>query len=133
MLRTSKAKLSYGILLLALAFPVGRVGAQPSGDMVGLWWISHGDGAPLQMRVYADGTAWSDYPANNPGRWHMDGDRLVCVWADDWKEVLVRSPRGWSKLGYEPGTGMQSPPSNRSHAVRVTSEPDGWFGMKARP
>jgi hypothetical protein len=83
------------------------------------------------MRVYADGTAWSDYPSNNPGRWRMDGDRLVCVWADDWKEVLIPSPEGWSKLGYQPGASLQSPPSNRSRAIRATSAPDGWCGVTA--
>jgi len=103
--------------------------AQPRDSFSGLWWVAHGGGAPLQLRLYPDGTAWSDYPDNNPGQWSVvDGDKAVCRWADDWKEVLFLSDDGWKKWGYKPKASLQGPPSNTSRAYRVCSSPDGWFG-----
>ena len=103
--------------------------SQASSDFVGLWWVSHGDGAPLQVRIYPDGTAWSDYPANNPGRWRMEEERLICLWADDWKEVFQQAGEGWVKLGFKPGVDVSAPPSNRSRAFRASEAPDGWYGV----
>lgn len=121
-------KSSFLTLLLALFLSSPTLAQSPS-DFVGLWWVSHGDGAPLQLRVYQDGSAWSDYPANNPGRWRMEEGRLICLWADDWKEVLQKQGGGWVKLGFKPGVELSEPPSNRSRAYRACETPDGWFGL----
>ncbi len=99
---------------------------------VGLWWVSHGDGEPLQFRLYADGSAWSDYPDNNPGQWKSEGSAVICQWADDWKEVLSWSEQGWQKHGYAPGQSLESSPSNFSRAFQISPRPDGWFGVKPR-
>lgn len=112
------------VLALALFLSIPAL-AEPA---VGLWWVSHGDGAPLQVRLYPDGSAWSDYPSNNPGRWRHQGDSVTCLWADDWKERFVSSGRGWEKWGYKPGTALESAPTNKSRAYRVSESPDGWFG-----
>lgn len=102
--------------------------AQAEFNYQGLWWVAHGDGAPLQIRLYPDGRAWSDYPANNPGKWRVEGDTMICRWADDWKEVFVPSGKGFQKLGYRPGVSVEQPPSNQSKAYRACASPDGWFG-----
>lgn len=99
-----------------------------SEPVEGLWWVSHGDGAPLQVRLYPDGSAWSDYPSNNPGRWKRQGEDVICLWADDWKERFKPTPSGWEKLGYRPGQSTDGPPSNHSKAYHVCAHPDGWFG-----
>jgi hypothetical protein len=114
-------------LAVALAFPAAGEPSRPT-DFTGLWWVSHGDGASLQLRLYPDGSAWSDYPANNPGKWEVRNGRAECVWADDWKEGLLRTPQGWLKLGYRPGQSIDSHPSNKSRAVRASTRADGWFG-----
>lgn len=114
--------------LLALALIV-LYGTSSAEEATGLWWVSHGDGAPLQVRLYPDGSAWSDYPSNNPGTWSRQEERIVCLWADGWKEVFVPTEGGWSKFGYTPETDLNSPPSNQTRAFRVTSSPDGWFGV----
>ena len=101
--------------------------AQP--EYVGLWWVAHGDGAPLQIRLYPDGRAWSDYPANNPGRWRLEGDKMICIWADDWKESFRPRLNGFQKLGYKPGVSLTAPPSNVSRAFKASKSPDGWFGL----
>jgi hypothetical protein len=98
-------------------------------SLVGLWWIEHEDGAPLQVRLYAGGAAWSDYPSNNPGEWSYQDGKVVCLWADGWKEVFVEERGYWLKLGYTPETALSSEPSNRSRAFRVSPAPDGWFGI----
>ena len=116
------------VKLLALAI-MALCGISSAEKAPGLWWVSHGDGAPLQVRLYPDGSAWSDYPSNNPGTWSRREDRIVCLWADGWKEVFEPTVHGWSKLGYTPETDLTAPPSNRSKAFRVTSAPDGWFGV----
>ena len=104
--------------------------AQDREDFVGLWWVSHGDGAPLQLRLYPDGSAWSDYPANNPGTWSVHANRAQVIWADDWKEMLLQNGGGWEKYGFKPGEPFSSFPSNLSRAYRVTRSSDGWFGVK---
>ena len=123
--RAMKTSLVKFIVLTALTL----CGASSAEEASGLWWVSHGDGAPLQVRLYPDGSAWSDYPSNNPGTWSRREDRIVCLWADGWKEVFVPTESGWSKLGYTPDTELSAPPSNQSKAFRVTSAPDGWFGI----
>jgi hypothetical protein len=96
----------------------------------GLWWVAHGDGAPLQIRLYGDGSAWSDYSANNPGRWTVESQRMVCRWADDWKEVFFSSgPGRWVKWGYRPSSPLSEAPTNVSRAYRVSEAADGWFGV----
>lgn len=95
---------------------------------VGLWWVSHGDGAPLQVRLYADGKAWSDYSSNNPGRWSQNRESVECLWADGWKERFEPSGRVWKKFGFKPGAPLDGPASNSSHAYQVCESPDGWFG-----
>lgn len=102
--------------------------ARPNTEGAGMWWVSHGNGAPLQLRLYPDGSAWSDYPSNNPGTWHSQDGDVVCRWADGWSEVLRRSPDGWVKLGFKPGADLDRLPSNSSHAVWASVRPDGWFG-----
>lgn len=99
-----------------------------SADPAGLWWVAHGTGEPLQIRLYPDGSAWSDYSANNPGTWRQEGPKVICLWADDWKEVFVPDEYGWKKFGYEPGVGLDQPPSNQSRAYLVSPRPNGWFG-----
>ena len=121
-MKTSFTKL-LTLTLLALT------GISQAEEATGLWWVSHGDGAPLQVRLYPNGSAWSDYPSNNPGTWSSREDRIVCLWADGWKEVFVPTEGGWSKFGYTPETDLNSPPSNQTRAFRVTSSPDGWFGV----
>lgn len=115
---------SLGLLLTLSA------GAQTTEDYTGLWWVSHGDGAPLQLRLYPDGSAWSDYPANNPGRWRVRKGRAECVWADDWKEALMCEGDAYIKYGFRPGQSLDSAPSNISRAVRASSRGDGWFGSR---
>lgn len=116
------------LLCLYLGLIPCAVHAEPTIQGVGLWWVSHGTGEPLQLRLYPDGTAWSDYPANNPGRWEAKNDRIVCLWADDWKEILIPSNSRWIKLGFRPGHPLTGPPSNQSSAIRASTHPDGWFG-----
>ena len=111
---------------ILVAYMQGAVAAEEAS---GLWWVEHGDGAPLQVRLYPDGSAWSDYPSNNPGKWSLQKERVVCLWSDGWKEVFVPRGTGWSKLGYSPETDLSASPSNQSKAFRVTSAPDGWFGI----
>ena len=116
-------------LVVALTVLMGAISfADERENFTGLWWVSHGDGAPLQLRLYPDGTAWSDYPSNNPGRWTVRNGRAECVWADDWKEALLPVKGGWLKYGFRPGQGLDSKPSNVSHAIRATTRGDGWFG-----
>ena len=122
-------KTSARVLLLALLC-LCPLQAQDESDYVGLWWVSHGDGAPLQIRLYADGTAWSDYPSNNPGHWEVRHGRMVCVWADDWKEVFELKSGRIVKFGFRPGVDVDAPPSNVSKALRGSSSPDGWFGVR---
>ena len=95
-----KTLFTQSLILAALA----SYGLSSAEEATGLWWVSHGDGAPLQVRLYPDGSAWSDYPANNPGTWSRREDRIVCLWADGWKEVFKPTQSGWSKLGYTPET-----------------------------
>lgn len=95
----------------------------------GLWWVAHGNGDPLQVRLYEDHTAWSDFPSNNPGRWRLHGERVVCLWADGWKEVFVPVDGGWQKLGYKPDAPLEGPPSNVTRAHLVSPRADGWFGF----
>lgn len=105
--------------------------ADPRGDFVGLWWVSHGDGAPLRLRLYPDGSAWSDFPANNPGSWKVTKGQAVCLWADDWKEVLSAGPEGYVKFGFKPGRKVTESPSNVTKAYRASHFPDGWYGVPA--
>ena len=114
--------------IIALALLILPAAAQTQEDGAGMWWVSHGNGAPLQLRLYPDGSAWSDYPSNNPGTWHSLNGDVVCRWADGWSEVLRRSPDGWVKLGFKPGAALDRPPSNSSHAVWASVRSDGWFG-----
>ncbi len=117
------------VLLFSVLFVLpGATHAQGSTEAVGLWWVAHGDGQPLQIRIYADGSCWSDYPANNPGRWRMEGSEVICLWADGWKERLVPRNGGWINYGYTPESPLAGPPSHRTRAVRVSERPDGWLG-----
>lgn len=117
-------------VLIFLLFLVPAM-ADSRDDFVGLWWVSHGDGAPLQLRLYSDGTAWSDYPANNPGAWSVVDGRAICIWADDWKEVMFSWGTGFVKHGYKPGQQVNQAPSNVSKAFRASKSPDGWYGVAA--
>lgn len=117
-----------GSMVLLCALFTGAL-SEPIIDGQGLWWVSHGTGEPLQIRLYPDGSAWSDYPANNPGRWRVEDGRIICLWADDWKEIFVHSGTRWIKLGYKPGQPLTGPPNNRSSAVKASILPDGWFGL----
>ncbi len=114
--------LIFGLCLLWLSQPA------LAESVEGLWWISHGDGAPLQVRLYPGGRAWSDYPSNNPGRWERQGDEVICRWADDWKERFTLTRGGWKKHGYGPCRPLDGPAQNVSKAYHVCPQPDGWFG-----
>lgn len=117
---------SLALLILGSSWALPASGQEVG---TGLWWIAHGDGAPLQVRLYPDGRAWSDFPSNNPGRWWRDEQRIMVLWADDWKEVLLpRDSGGWVKQGFEPGRSWEQTPSNQSRAVQATSHPNGWLG-----
>jgi len=95
---------------------------------VGLWWVYHGTGEPLQVRLYDDGSAWSDFPTNNPGRWRVENGQALCIWNDGWKERMVKVGEHWEKHGFRPGVDFHQTPSNRTKAFKVSPRSDGWFG-----
>ncbi len=106
-------------LALVVALSVGAW-ARP----VGLWLVGHGDGQPLSIRIYSNGTARSDYESNGLGRWSWRDSVLTVDWQDGWRDVIALD----SKRAWAPGADFQGEPSNTSSAVFVTPAPDGWFG-----
>lgn len=115
---------SLGFVLMACP-----VLSSPREDFIGLWWVSHGDGAPLQLRLYRDASAWSDFPSNNPGSWTFEDSEALVRWADGWKELLAFDLKGAHKFGFEPGREFIGLHSNSSRAYHVCSRSDGWFGF----
>jgi hypothetical protein len=114
----------FSLVLLLLAATVLPALAQPF-PATGLWRLRHTDGSPFHVRLYADGSALSDFGSGENGTWLWEGQAVVCRWSDGWLDRITPAPGGgYVKVAWAPGADRKGPPSNRNRAVRVSPDPN---------
>lgn len=113
--------LMLALLLAAASMPAV---AQPF-PATGLWKLHHTDGSTFFIRLYADGSALSDFASGENGTWRWEGRAVVCRWNDGWldKITAVRGG-GFVKVSWAPGADRGGPPSNRNRARRISADPN---------
>jgi hypothetical protein len=115
------AKATVMILAAALALSIAACSPpETKSDFAGTWKVTDTSGAPFEIVLADDGTASADRSGEKlEGTWKEDGGAAVITWKEGWTTKIAKVGDGFTKMAWDKGVTMDSPPTNTTTAEKV--------------
>jgi hypothetical protein len=110
-------------MIVAAAFALSIAACSPpaaKSDFAGTWKVTDTSGAPFEIVLADDGTASADRSGEKlEGTWKEENDAALITWKEGWTTKIAKVGDGYSKMAWDKGVTMDSPPTNTSSAEKV--------------